>query len=359
MNDINIFKNSVYISDKDKIVINKGFNDFINSFIKHIDSLEVPYNLYLSGSLARGEPSIVYNDNKPILNSDIDFVIATKSEFIELLKTKIKNKLFFCHYNYQYSLIVIDIKKLNSTKSMFGKDLRNSIYAPIKKTIDIGNVDKYTPVKEDYFECFIYQIIKYLYSVYNKSNDDRNSTIYLSIKLILESFKIACCKSYDLNGYYDLINYSNFFQNKEYLNILKYIKRREVFNNRINVEGFENIIIKNLKTFYNCKNNNELYKKIKQQVLNSNDFVELSQLCFLVVFFICKYNILANDSYLELLNIIIKKINLINSDNYSIDVLFPIEFGNKENFMYLISQLSKLKHKYIEEIYIKNKGDEC
>lgn len=358
-NYIDVFRNSINISKDKKYLLNRRLNAFFEQVVKELDSLKIPYNLYLSGSLARGEPSILCLGEECKLISDIDFVLVVKKTHIKLDRLdKCLKKLKMKYIKIDFSILVLDVEKLNNTQSTFGRDLRISFKFPIRKMMEIEkNFVSLSPnASIDYFECFIYQVIKYLFFPFQiKPKNARNGIEYIIIKLILESFKLKHNNDDILNGYFALHKDGAYLTKKE-IEINEYILYRELFNiTHIQHINLSVPVLNNLKEYFNSNDDNEMMMSIMKSV-DSDDFLFNAQNCFLSLFMSYLYNDEYKNKYYNLFRtLILKQSDYIDRDTVK-HLLYRPVYGNNINYKHLLSAIFPLKDEYTRILYKKNTG---
>lgn len=138
MSNNSFFNNSVFINEQMQNKISNELSklfDYITEIFKE-NALKV--NVYVSGSLARQEPTMRLENQQVVLNSDIDFVIVYQDEeernAIKKLLDQIKNKFSM----FQNSFVLITKQQILNSNSFFRRDLLLGFKHPIYTSIDIN-----------------------------------------------------------------------------------------------------------------------------------------------------------------------------------------------------------------------------
>ena len=76
MNSNNFTQRSIFIKNRKKI--NQEINRIIEFVVESFEKSKLYVNLYISGSLARQEPTVKIINKEEKLNSDLDFVLIHK-----------------------------------------------------------------------------------------------------------------------------------------------------------------------------------------------------------------------------------------------------------------------------------------
>ena len=205
--------NSIFLTNKQKEKLEREV-DYICNEVKNImldNGLCV--SLYLSGSLARREPTCICVQGEVKISSDFDFVVIYDKvihsyKSINMVISKIKRKF----NSYDCSFATIEIEKLKYTSSFFKRDLMLNSCCPLYRELEI-NKDSWGECKiemNNYVESIITQACCYFLNT-SLTKDKSNNYFfkdagYHKVKLILECFRayaFACGES--IVGYNDLI----------------------------------------------------------------------------------------------------------------------------------------------------------
>lgn len=162
---------SYFCTELDRVIINH-----IKKIKAFLSTLSFPFNLYLTGSLARKEPSAHVLQNKVVLDSDFDWVLVTETweECIYLYRLGITDKISIIDPEIHDSVIIDSVEKLKNLKSFVAADLINEIHTPIMHSIKLtdAKLPNYTLTCSDYFDKMIASI-----SVLVSSKDDSGASI--------------------------------------------------------------------------------------------------------------------------------------------------------------------------------------
>lgn len=80
MTPIDFCKNSLTLTVKEKQYVNDSYNNLVSHVYERILKCNVICNVYIGGSLALGEPSVIIRDGEIVgLHSDIDFFIVVQN----------------------------------------------------------------------------------------------------------------------------------------------------------------------------------------------------------------------------------------------------------------------------------------
>lgn len=190
----NFFENSVYISDASCAEVNKELHRLFSRIIDEAQATKLEVNLYVSGSLARKEPSIRVLNYQAILNSDIDFVMVYNEQSDVKQLQEFKKSVTHMLRKYQNSSVFsISHEHLPNIKACFSNDLKKSLEYPLFESFKINSLPKSIIDLSHYFELMIHQIGGYYFHPTVSLNQDvvyaREDIKYHYIKMIIECLK--------------------------------------------------------------------------------------------------------------------------------------------------------------------------
>ncbi|SDF91375.1 hypothetical protein SAMN04488542_12046 [Fontibacillus panacisegetis] len=232
----NYFENSLFISQRIAKQVNLRLEHNFLAIKEEVSSWGNSFNLYLTGSLSRKEPSIRVINDEAVLNSDIDLVAVVSSscdaEEVNYIHKKLVKLLG------ESAVITTRADKLPLLQSCFARDLELSLSNPLYECFLIKEAPLQTVQFEHYYETTIHQISCYLFhpsfNMGEKGVYIRSEHTYHTIKLVLESLKLNLFpykKTVIL--YKDLLDktFSDSVQEILPLDTIKqFILKREIFN---------------------------------------------------------------------------------------------------------------------------------
>lgn len=188
MSQHDFFTNSIFIEQKIQDKINFQLNVLFEHLINMLEQQQIRANLYLTGSLARKEPSVSKVGDTYNLYSDIDLLIAVDIMDLEhSFWKKISRKQTWDGYNISFYLNTIS--QFPQFRSGVGRDLflcqTEPIYFKIPTTIEpVTNLNN----QEISLELIIHQLASYYLHPYLTRNTmyARDQVNYHYVKLILE-----------------------------------------------------------------------------------------------------------------------------------------------------------------------------
>ncbi|PFL25296.1 hypothetical protein COJ07_01045 [Bacillus cereus] len=296
---IDIFKNSKYLNKFTKDLFNEDMYMFFYKINKYLSSENLEVNLYLSGSLARQEPSIYVEGHRMGLYSDIDFILVSDSEKPEKINN-FKEWLLKTRPDINSTIQLVYKENFNNIQGCFVTDLMQTIDYPIFKSFKIDDFTFKKTNKEHLLENIIHQISGYL--LYppvsnNTSSFFRGNKAYHHYKLILECLRAQLIDEELIGSGYHQV-YKNRFT--PYISELMspketefFIKRREIFT----FEGIEEFPVfeflrKSLLIHLDLSplnnNFNEIFKKLEKRIQSHNtdelDLYKTSCIIFSLIF---------------------------------------------------------------------------
>lgn len=349
---------SIFLTESEKKKINFELSIFFNEVLEEILKINPKCNLYLSGSLARGEPSIKTDNNSIYLLSDIDFVIVNKDEFDNSkfkMITEIINKKF---PKFQSSFVVINESDLKSLKSFFARDLSLSFDNSIFEGFKIDVFPSYIIDQENYIEALTTQIASFILHPYFTEDKSYNvffrSVEYHWMKSILECLRFVLSDE-GIIGYNDPIILGKIDSIKEIVDInevKEIVKARELcMKYDIQNKKIYSMIYNMLCYKYKCVSETELLFSMIEEANNQYKYFQYSIL-FLFMFFVSM-----NDIWL------IKSMNFIKKFEFtskkSVLILlkcFNEYIGNssEHNWSNLLTNFRKIRNDYVEALHKKN-----
>jgi len=133
------FRCSSYIQATAKAIVARQIDEHLAGVVALAASSDISAtNLYLSGSLVRGEPSVVIDDDRPRLFSDVDLVAVTALPAEEHDRVRDLAE----HANarepaIETTVFVVAAANLHAVRSMFGRDLVSGLDDPILDSVSI------------------------------------------------------------------------------------------------------------------------------------------------------------------------------------------------------------------------------
>ena len=186
------FEQSLFIDKAYRDEVNKQLNEYFGIIGSVFRSKGIKANIYLTGSLARKEPTVFIEEGyNPRLNSDIDFVVGVECDFEHnewlINITDYLNREF---PSFVSSVVLIQNSKLNRVRSNIGRDLLLTIENPILRELDIPKKFDNKVGAQDCLDNIVNQLACY-YLHPNMTNENSNSILYKDIskhylKLIFE-----------------------------------------------------------------------------------------------------------------------------------------------------------------------------
>lgn len=187
-------KNSIFLSQNEREIVNKVLKTAFDYLVEQFEKRDIQANIYLTGSLARQEPSIYYDNKTGLsLNSDIDLVIVTKQNYLD--NEWILHMSSWLKNNYSsliWSVICLNHWDCNKLKSCMEKDYVLSRKLPIYESFSLPSYIEPIIDIENYFETFINACANYYLHMYwsgETSNGIYKNVNYQYLKVILESLR--------------------------------------------------------------------------------------------------------------------------------------------------------------------------
>lgn len=382
MEEINYFENSVFIDNK---IINKKMNLYfrIISDIFQINNIEA--GVYLTGSLARREPSILKRNNKEVeLFSDIDLMVLQNLPD-NFHGDKLKKILDDIFPSFKNSVMFFPVKKNRCFKSFIGYDLKKSLSYPIYlkgKCVEVS-FDKL--IEHDGFELIVHQIGNFilnpcLYKSNNMSNGEiiefsklklDRDYLYCKIKLLLECLRAQLIQEENItyNEVYKKRKEKPLSEIMQEEMIEKLIYMRENFqfglDNSLNVDIIS-IVQKSILILLGISNRS-LNEKTERSILlidyitnniENSTLMEKYQYLLVCYFFTNDTDKNLCKDWEVILNKLIKKYSLLfpmvkkayNKDK--VDSVLKTHDKNELNKLFLL-----LRYNYMELLTIKNTGE--
>ena len=209
------FTNAVFIEEKYKSILNAKIEEYFQCLCNELEAHDIKANIYLTGSLARKEPSVGINEKGEVyLASDIDFVFGVEKDFRrDEWLLNITKYLNLKYPDFISSVVLTRNNDIGRIRSRVGRDLRRTINRPICQNLPIPIVSNIEIGIQDYIHNIINQMACYfLHPSY--LGGESHSILYKDIKghyvkLILESLSGILYESRKepLPGFYEIYYY--------------------------------------------------------------------------------------------------------------------------------------------------------
>ena len=133
------FTNAVFIEEKYKSILNAKIEEYFQCLCNELEAHDIKANIYLTGSLARKEPSIGINEKGEVyLASDIDFVFGVEKDFRrDEWLLNITKYLNLKYPDFISSVVLTRNNDIGRIRSRVGRDLRRTINRPICQNLPI------------------------------------------------------------------------------------------------------------------------------------------------------------------------------------------------------------------------------
>lgn len=206
-----IFANTLFIDPKDRETVALDIQSFYKEIGCLLNEMQVDVSLYLSGSLARQEPSICRDAaGQPQLFSDFDFILSASADaladprvigFESVLKTK--------YPQFNSSVFLVESQTLHAIKAGVGRDLGLSYLNPVYTTHPSHDLNPHLITDEERFDLIVYQLASYYLHPQRTDHEQgglffRSDYQYHYLKLILESLRSQFPASEKVNTYKDM-----------------------------------------------------------------------------------------------------------------------------------------------------------
>lgn len=334
---------SIYIRDTRKI--NKEIDEIVQYAIKCFQDSESRVNLYLSGSLARQEPTVRIVQGEEKLNSDLDFVIISKenTELIMRIIEHIKDKFI----NYDCSFVVMNEEQLLTVNSFFARDLIHGMQRPLLKTFNEKELPQIEITKENYLETVITQLCCYILNPDMTENKCHNQYFkqsnYHYLKLIVECIKAINYKNSNVFGYNDLISVDCEILCSE--DIKQCVKARELSNIDYLPKAKIDFFIEN--AFKVLFDDNKYIDKVMYMTQYEANDIKLFQ--YATIFF---WKSLNDKSYLERMFGVIDSISFVRP--FQDEVTNLTQKGVSLELEEVIIFMRKIRNVYVEHLHYQN-----
>lgn len=354
-------RNNIFLSHKYKMLFNTIIRNHIIRVVELFKSENL--NMYVTGSISRGEPSFKYDHKHSMfhLNSDIDFILLT-NDSDKINRENILNKVDYLSKNSEYrdSIILVDKKSINKFKSCLGKDFELSMGDELIKNFCVTKSNTIKISCEEKFDCITYQVMNFYF---NKRSE------YSHVKLILECLRMqlyntgfenicyydvySCRKSDCLTGLLSSIEIEQVLKSREMLGLfqLPNIELEALLRKSIGgIFGY------NLNTF----SQKNLFELISFRVKNVNSFIGLYQCgVILLAFFIETNNIFENVFYDECVICLYKLLGLHYKFDILGEIIFPPEKSTDKckKTKSLLEIFKLMFSRYVEDLTIKDTGE--
>lgn len=372
MSKVDYFSNSIYLTSEEKSKLNSDLQIFFKYVKELFSKLESSSNLYLTGSLARKEPSCKIVDNKITLNSDIDFIVIVKKTYDpSILDSIIKNlKSVFSQYKSSFMLIYDD--NIHLFKSLIGLDFYLYKDNPVYEGFSLPEMSSPNIVIDDYLEVVSYQFFSYYLSLDYCGNESltalQRGSSYLKLKIILELLRFQSNKPLNC-----LHTFKNVYNNKlDKIGIDADVIEKVIHAREYSIEfdtnsfSYYEFILKTISYIFGITDlvsinsiENRLFKVLLTRIEKSDNFLTVFQ-CLLILVVL---SIESPSEKSELFySICCKSLTLIkNKDSLC---SYIREFQNKLELThsidtysyYIISILSYFKPQYMINLTLKNTG---
>lgn len=365
-------QNSVFLNQTQKDQLNNQLNNYFEEISSKFIQSNIPANVYLSGSLARQEPSVIIEFGKQRLFSDIDLVISLSYANIVPTKlrwlSKFKKSLKSSYPDYDISVSFIDLNKLKHVKSCFGRDILCSAINPIYEGSPLRELVITSPQRVGFLENLVHQMGIYYLNLAATSLELQ----YHHIKLILECLRVQLNEiEENLIGFYSVYEKRFSPQVAKILSpnmIEELVKARELFGSfpvpNVNITK---IIKKSIKNYFkindNNAENNDILEALYSKQRQSSDLLNSFQLALLTFVIGLSIQDTSQKKWFQFFKEI-----LINMDKQKItcvDQLFvlfdytwtgSVVFKSKESDL-IIEILTKLREDYLRELHLYHYGE--
>lgn len=360
------FNHTIFLNDGEKKQLSDHISDHINQVLSDISEHHIIANVYLTGSMARQEPSVRFDKNGYTLNSDIDFIIVVspKCKNTDWLMT-ITNYLNKRYPNYHDSVIVVSKQAIDNFISCIGKDLEIGFRNPLFESFSVSKNKIIQITKDDLFDCVVHQCTCYYLNATSISNTSLNKDInYSYIKMLLECLRVQLYDTgYEYIGYYDVFLQANRLSNQCDISvdvIISLLKSRELFGKVSPPEiNTSDLILCTIANLFSLPQINILEENVLsfliQRAEKSDTFLKKFQ-CATVLFALSiEVNPLYKDIFLKESYFILYSIRNFIPKSLMLDEWNKGDISNK--FYCVKNLLISLKKVYLEHLTIKDTGE--
>lgn len=298
--DVNFFSNSIYITNEHASIVNKEINGYFKELNNYIKAKNYNLSLFIAGSLARREPSIIIENDIPKLYSDLDFVIITDNHIQANALIKWIKSSFPKYIN---TFQILNEENIEYVEGNFALDLKKGFEYPIyqHKEFKLHPKDK----KNYNLESVVYQVCSYfLYP--DKESEKDNRVFRLDKEYHRKKLLMECSRS--VTPYVENPSLNNSYYNT-YLSANSNLLDRNLLSRLIKSREYAQEVF----------------------VIKENEIIEIIYKCFLYHF----NNILSKDKN-DLLDLVIDYHNENNDKNIS------------EEFSLLVALFVCLLHKEVD-----------
>ncbi|MFJ5803766.1 hypothetical protein [Streptomyces decoyicus] len=311
----NWFSHSLFIEGDHKSVVTKWLENYTSTVNSYMDALQIEdTNVYIGGSLSRGEPSItVDEDGSPILFSDVDLLAVIRGGLSE--GHPISHLESFLNQSFprvSTSVFCVSWENFCKMRSLIGRDFLHSASSPIARRFDgIPSIQLGHATRQDKFEVFIHQLSIYIARETGLDGSEihvRESRQTHELKLALEALRLLVDPQHPGPlRYGEVANPAHQFALstvRSEIDPYDLIKSREVYSPKI-LEALDiaNIVSASLRSFESKPgkmfSDGEVADRFCTRIRNANDFTSLFQDLTVVLFFFFKRGFIEN---IEVLN---------------------------------------------------------
>lgn len=206
-----IFANSLFIDPKDRETVTMDIHCFYKEISGLMEVMPADVSLYLSGSLARQEPSVCWDDSgRPRLFSDFDFILAAPaSALADPRVLRFENVLKTEYPQFNSSVFLVESNTLHLIKAGVGRDLGLSYQNPVYSNHLPIDLTPHQMSEEERFDLIVYQLASYYLHPQRIDHEQgglffRSDYQYHYLKMILESLRSQFPASEGVNTYKDM-----------------------------------------------------------------------------------------------------------------------------------------------------------
>lgn len=347
----NFTKQSIYIKNPKRV--NQEINDIINFTVWSLGKSQLCVNLYISGSLARQEPTVRIVDGEERLNSDLDFVIVHKENrenqnVIFDIVWKIKNQ----YKDYDCSFVVLNEEQLLKVNSLFARDLSLGMRNPLYKSFEEQKLEEVIITEKNYLESVITQMCCYLLNpdltMSQSENKYFKNSDYHYTKLVMECIRAIHYKNVNVIGYNTLFNATcKSLDEKE---IKSCIKARELSDiTYMPVVDINELLEETFAVLF--KEQNYISLIINELIFSETNDIILFQYAMIIF-----WKSWSEARYFKDTLVILKKIGFVVPFVNEISEIFEIYLSTKNNLTKekVILSIRKIRNLYVELLHQQN-----
>ena len=354
MNSKNFTQRSIFIKNPQKI--NQEINRIIEFAVESFEESKLYVNLYISGSLARQEPTVKIINKEEKLNSDLDFVLIHKEntekqkEIFDIVE-KIKKQ----YKDYDCSFVLLCQDQLPKVNSLFARDLKLGMKNPIYKSFEEQQKIRVEITEKNYFESLITQMCCYLlnpdFTMSKNENKYFKNSDYHYMKLTMECIRAIHYNAPNVLGYNTLFGLRCKTLNEKENNSC--IKARELSNRTYMPDIDINILLDEAFTVL-FHEKNYIHLIVNELVSSDTSDIILFQYAMLLF-----WKGLSEDRYLHDTFYIFKKVEFVEPFIDEINDNFTSYLSDKSTFAKekVILCIRKIRNLYVELLHRQNTGE--